>query len=468
MATTKLIPLHINKGKTIAQTLNARTNYAANPDKTNGGELVTGYECDPHTADVEFLLAKKQYENYSSKAEGDKNIIAYQIRQSFKPGEITPELANKIGYELAMRFTKGKHQFIVATHIDKNHVHNHVIFNSTALDYTRKFRNFWGSSFAIGRISDQLCIENGLSVVENPSKKSKHYGAWFKGEKPLTWSDKLRNAIDAVFVNKPADISEFVQAMQAAGYEVKQGKYLSFRAPEQKKFIRLRSLGNDYNDDAILERIAGKKIVVLKGESKIITQTTSSPAAPKFNLLIDIQNNIKAQNSPGYEEWAKLFNLKQAAKTLIYLQENKLTEYKKLEEKTKEAAQKFDDLAVQIKQKEKRLAEITTLQKNIGAYSKTRNIYVEYKKSGYNKKFYAEHKNEIELHKSAKKAFDELKLNKIPSIKELQTEYATVLAEKKKLYSGYKEAKEILKELVNAKSNTDRLLNYSSGREKTI
>ena len=171
MATSRLIPMHKNKGKTIAQCLADRTDYAKNPDKTNDGELVSSYECDPKTVQGEFMLAKRTYLDITGRTQ-ENDVIAYQIRQSFKPGEITPELANKLGYELALNFTKGRHAFIVATHVDKAHIHSHIIFNSTSLDCTRKFRNFWGSTYAVGRLSDRICLENGLSIVENP-KKSK-------------------------------------------------------------------------------------------------------------------------------------------------------------------------------------------------------------------------------------------------------------------------------------------------------
>ncbi len=466
MATTRLIPLHINKGKTIAQTIKDRTNYVENPDKTINGELVTGYECDPRTADVEFLLLKKQYASITGRSQGDKDVIAYHTRQAFRPGEITADEANKIGYELALAFTKGKHQFIVATHVDKEHIHNHIVFNSTSLDCKRKFRNFWGSSFALRRISDRICIENGLSIIDNPKPSKGHYGTWLGEKKPVSWREKLKQNIDLILDEKPADLDVFIHEMKAKGYEVKQGKHLSFRASEQKKFIRLRSLGEDYSDNAIIERIEGKRIVTPahKPTNIFVAEANIMREPLKVNLLIDVQNSIKAKNSPGYEQWAKIFNLKQAAQTLIYLQENNLTEYKILEEKTAQVTKVFNDLSSQIKEKETRLNEISTLQKHISNYSRTREIYIEYRKAGYNKKFYAEHESEIILHQSVKKAFDALGVKNLPSIKILQTEYATLLAEKKKLYQSYKQAKENLKELSTVKVNTDRLLSYSDSQ----
>ena len=454
MAATRLIPLHINKGKTIAQTISERTDYADNPDKTDNGELVTSYECDSRTVDTQFILTKNRYSENSNRDKGRNNIIAYHTRQSFKPGEVDPETANRIGYELALEFTKGKHQFIVATHIDKAHIHNHIVFNSTTIDCTRKFRNFWNSYKVLRKLSDRLCIENGLHIIENPKPSKGHYGTWLGDNKRVSWQDKLKQTIDAVLYEKSADLAAFIQAMREAGYEAKHGKYLAFRAPEQERFTRLRSLKGDYTDEAIMERLAGTRTV--------FGSDTSVHTSAKPNLLIDIQNSIKAKNSPGYEQWAKVFNLKQAAQTLIYLQENNLMEYEKLEERAADATKTFNDLTDRIKEKEARLNEISSLQKNISSYSRTRDVYAEYRKSGYSKKFLSEHEGDIILHQTAKKAFDALGLQKLPTIKTLQTEYAVVLAEKKKLYQTYRQAKENMKELLTAKNNTDRLLGYSS------
>ena len=176
MATTRLMPLHSGKGRTVTEALGRVTDYVENPEKTNGGDLVTAYQCNPSIADQEFLFSKRQYAVITGRERKDNDVIAYHLRQSFKSGEITPELANKIGYELAMLLTKGKHAFIICTHVDKHHIHSHIVFNSTALDCTRKFRNFWGSSFAVRKISDMLCLENGLSVIAEPKPSRGSYG----------------------------------------------------------------------------------------------------------------------------------------------------------------------------------------------------------------------------------------------------------------------------------------------------
>ena len=201
MATTRLISMHKNKGK---DCIVDRIDYALNPAKTNDGEYVSSYECDPKTVKGEFLLSKKIYSNITGR-EQENDVILYQIRQSFKPGEITPEVANKIGYELGLRFTKGNHAFIVATHIDKSHIHNHIIYNSTSLDCTRKFRDFLGTGKAVRKISDRLCLENGLSIIENSKRGKNHYGKWLEDKKPISHSEKIRQTIDKILSKKPID-----------------------------------------------------------------------------------------------------------------------------------------------------------------------------------------------------------------------------------------------------------------------
>ena len=265
MATTRLIPMHVIKGQTVAHTVHERLSYAINPDKTNSGQLIKAHCCEPETAAGEMLLCKKEYETYIGRSEEKKSdIVLYQIRQSFKPGEITPEKAQEIGFELAMSFTKGKYQFVVATHTDHAHIHNHIIFNSTSIDHTQKFRNFLGSSEAIRKISDKLCLENGLSIIEAPKQGPSHYGKWLGDKKPLSWQEKLRQTIDAVMVKKPADFDTFLKLMVENGYEVKQGQHLAFKASSQQKFTRLRSLGEGYSEDELKSAILGKTVHTAK------------------------------------------------------------------------------------------------------------------------------------------------------------------------------------------------------------
>ena len=247
MAATRLIAMHINKGKTLAQCLEARTDYAQNPEKTEKGNLISAYECDPMTCDEEFLLSKRQYRQFTGR-EQKGDVIAYQIRQSFKPGEVTAEEANRIGYELAMAITKGKHAFIVATHTDRPHYHNHIIFNSTSLDCLHKFRDFKHSGLALQHISDRICLEHGLSVIEPKPYKDRLRRSKYPKRPRLR--DDICNAIDKALEQKPKNFEEFLSFLEAAGYEIKRGKQIALKGKDQQRFIRLRSLGDGYTEES--------------------------------------------------------------------------------------------------------------------------------------------------------------------------------------------------------------------------
>ena len=245
-ATTRLITHHISKGETVAQSLKDRFDYGQNPEKTQGGELISAYECDHRTADAEFLLAKAKYKAVTGREQRrDADVLCYQIRQSFRPGEITPEEANRVGYETAMRWTKGKHAFFVATHTDRQHIHNHIYYNSTTLDYIGKFRDFFRSAAALRRLSDRVCLEHDLSVIQNPKLHSKgrflHYGQWV-GERPPSAQQRVRLAIVEALGKQPADFAAFLRLMEESGFAVKRGRggVISFLAPGQDKPTRLR------------------------------------------------------------------------------------------------------------------------------------------------------------------------------------------------------------------------------------
>ena len=291
MAATRLIALHVNKGKTVAQCLADRTDYSQNAAKTNDGEFISSYECDPKTADEEFLLSKRQYQHITGRQQKN-NIIAYQIRQSFKPGEITPEEANQVGYETAMRWTKGKHAFIVATHIDKSHIHNHIIYNSTSLDATRKFKNFFLSGLAVQRLSDMVCLEHGLSIITPKPYRERQKRTVYP--KKRTQRDELCDAIDAVLKQKPKSFDGFVQALADMGFEFKDGKQPAFKGENQKRFIRLRSLGEGYSKEEIQAVISGKNLHKSKGGS------AKAPAPKQFQMLIDIQAKMAEGKTVGY------------------------------------------------------------------------------------------------------------------------------------------------------------------------
>ncbi|MGN0294698.1 MAG: relaxase/mobilization nuclease domain-containing protein [Lachnospiraceae bacterium] len=453
MAATRLISLHLNKGKTLAQCLAERTDYSQNPEKTEGGKWVRAYECDPMTADEEFLLSKRQYQQITGRSQ-ERDVIAYQIRQSFKPGEVTPEEANQIGYELALQFTKGRHAFLVATHVDRAHIHNHIVFNSTSLDCSRKFRDFRLSGLALQRVSDRICLEHGLSIITPRPYSERSKRTVYPKKK--THRETICAAIDAALEKKPENFEALLALLEEAGYEWKRGKYTAVRGKGQNRFIRFRSLGEGYTEEDLRAVLEGKKAHHPKSRSG------PRGADKPFDLLIDIQEKLNAEKGTGYERWAKVFNLKQMAQVLCFLQEQGIHDYEELVRKTDQAAVQFEELSVSIKQSEKRLAEITTLKKHIINYSKTRDVYVAYRKAGYSKKFLEAHREEITLHKAAKEAFEQLQLDQIPRIKELSDEYTRVLAEKKQAYSEYRNIKKEMREWQIARKNVELMLEKES------
>lgn len=459
MATTRIISMHINRGKTVAQCLTDRTKYAKNPEKTQDGELISSYACDPKTVDAEFLYAKRQYRTITGR-EQKSDVIAYQIRQSFKPGEVTPEEANRLGYELAMRFLKGKHAFLVATHCDKKHAHNHIIFNSTSLDCRNKFRDFLGSGKAVARLSDMVCLEHQLSVIENPKRGNHSYNKWLGKTAQPSHRELLRAAIDGALARKPDDFETFLKLVQEAGYTIKRGKHITFRSTAQKQNIRLHSLGEGYTEDELRAVIAGEKTHT--------PRKRYAPVVQKNSLLIDIEAKMRAGKGAGYQNWAKKYNVKQMAQTFNFLKEHDLLDYDKLTEKTAEATSRFHQLSASIRTAEKRMAEIAVLKKHIINYSNTREAYVGYRKSGYSKKYLAEHESEIILHKAAKQAFDDLGVTKLPSLKSLKQEYAELLSGKKAAYPEYRATRDEMRELLVHKANVEQILNKDKGKEEHL
>ena len=431
MAACRLIALHINKGKTIAQCLADRTDYSQNAEKTNGGEYISSYECDPETADQEFLLSKRQYLQMTGRTQ-EHDVIAYQIRQSFKPGEITPEEANEIGYELAMRFTKGKHAFLVATHIDKAHIHNHIIYNSTTLDCLHKFRDFRRSGLAVQRLSDMICLEHGKSVIKPRPYKERAKRTDYP-RRPCH-RDDIRLAIDKALLKQPKDFEELIRLLEEAGFEYKDGKQPSLRGKDGGRFLRFRSLGEGYTVEDLKAALAGKeRPPVKRGKPQNHRRT--------LDLPINIQEKLAAGKGAGYERWAKVYNLKAAAKAILFLQEKDIHTMEQLRKKTEDITHHSHELLDSVKQSEKRLAEIAILRKHIVNYAKTRETYVAYRKAGYSRKFYETHREELTLHKAAKEAFDQLGIKKIPKVKELNMEYAKVLESKKKTYAEYRKVR---------------------------
>ena len=404
------------------------------------------------------MLVKGQYQAETGRT-AEQGALCYQIRQAFPQGEVTPKEANRIGYETAMRWTKGKYQFFVCTHTDKGHIHNHIYYNSTAYDRSRKFRNFLGSSFALRRLSDRVCLEHALSVVERPKLHSKgrflHYGQWQGEVRPPSQKEQIRCAIDTALSKRPADFADFLRRMEAVGFQVVHGRggVISFRAPGHDRAARLRAstLGAGYGREDIQAVIDGKAP----------TRTAPVRRAPtprRVNLLIDIQERMRQGKGPAYERWAKVYNLKQMAAALQYLKEQQLYEYDDLAAKTDAATERFHTLAGDIQQTEAELSRVSDLMAAVVQYAKTRPAFDGYKAAKYSRKYLAEHEAELADYRAAKATMAELlggeKLPKMDVLKEKRRQLA---ARKKALYLEYRKAQQDMRELVAVKGSVDHL-----------
>lgn len=460
MAIVKLLPRKAAPTRTRAQSMIDRHDYDANPDKTREGELVSSYLCQPESAAAEFEASKLIYEATTGRSQPkSRDVVMYRLMQSFKPGETTPEVANQIGYELAMEYTKGQYQFVVYTHEDKAHIHNHIEINSTSLDCDRKFKNEKNSVAIVRALNDKICRAHGLSVPVPKRKKAKSRGEMGAVMYGKSFKERLRNIIDAALPGC-MDFEEFLARMRAEGYEIKRrGKSLEFRAPEQLRFTRSFRLGDEYTEAALRERIAGPR-------QKPAMSKPRPSTGKKVNLLIDIQAKMQAGKGRGYERWATVHNLKEAAKTLLFLTESGITDYDELAARAEDAGAKFDSLSARIKQLEGRMADVAQLKTHIINYSKTRDVYAAYKKSRHKKEFRAEHADELQKHEAAKAAFDALGGKAIPKVAQLSEEYAALLAEKKERYEEYKAARKEMIDFQTAKQNVDRILGVVPEPEK--
>lgn len=420
------------------------------------------YECDPETADMEFLLSKAKYKAVTGREQKkDEDVLCYQVRQSFVKGEVDAETALKIGHDFAIRWTKGNHAFFVVSHIDRPHPHVHIYYNSTTLDCTRKFRDFLGSARAVRRLSDRICLENGLSYIANPKLKSKgkfqHYGQW-QGDRPPTFQERLKTQIDICLAGKPPDMETFLKAMVEAGFEVKRGRggAISFRTKGQERFTRLRAstLGKGYGPEDILAAIEGRT-APMGGRTG---------ARHKVNLIVDIQAKMRAGKGPAYEKWATIYNLKQMAAALQFLQENSLMEYAQLEQKAAEVTDRFHSLSDSIKTTEAAISVNAELKAAIVDYAKTRSVFEGYKAARYSKKYLGEYEADIATYRAARATMDSL-LNgaKLPKMDTLKTDFQKLAADKKTAYRDYRAAKKDMQEIVTAKANIDHLLGLADG-----
>ncbi len=430
----------ITKNHPIDTTLKKALDYICNPDKTDETILIYSYGCSPETADIEFEWTRKN-------AIDKGKHIARHLIQAFEPGETTPEQAHEIGIKFAEACLGGKHEFVLTTHIDKGHIHNHIIFNDVNfVDYTHSHVNKkW--YYQTRKISDRICEEYNLSVIRNPSgEKGKSYIEHTAAKNGTSYKAKLKSAIDKA-ITKSTDFEDFLLRMEIAGYEIKRGKYVSFRATDQERFTRSKTLGNYYTEDSIVNRIEKSK-----------ERRAKQKADRRINLLIDIQNSIKAQESKGYEHWAKINNLKQASMTLNYLTENGITTYEKLEDKAKEIHSDFDVITEKIKVIERQINDTAILMKHLNTYTKLKPIYKKYQSSKNKVAFAEKHRSKIILFEAAQKY---LKGKNPPPADVLKISFASMTKEKEQLYEQYKILKKKSAEIDTIKSNVETLLGAS-------
>ena len=431
----------VTKIKPIKSTLKKALDYIQNPDKTDGKMLVSSFGCSPETADIEFEFTIAQ-------ALERGNNLAHHLIQSFEPGEVDYQKAHEIGKQLADAVTKGKYEYVLTTHIDKGHVHNHIIFCAVNFVDYHKYNSNKRSYYGIRNMSDRLCRENGLSVVA-PQKggKGKSYAEYIAEKTGTSWKGKLKIAVDAL-IPQVSSFEELLSRLQAAGYEIKPGKYVSCRAPGQERFTRLKTLGADYTEEAIRERIEGRR-----------TRTVKAPKAERgVSLLIDIENSIKAAQSRGYEQWAKIHNLKQAAKTLNFLTEHQISRYEDLTAKITEIQTESDKAGDALKEVEKRLADMAVLIKNVSTFQKTKPAYDTYRKARNKERYRAAHEGTVILHEAAAKALKAAGISKLPNLAALQAEYEKLQEQKEALRADYGKLKKQVREYDVIKQNIDSIL----------
>ena len=441
----------VTKIKPIKSTLSKALDYIQNPTKTDEKMLVSSFGCSYETADIEFEYTLSQALEKGSN-------LAHHLMQSFEPGEVDYQTAHEIGRQLADAVTKGQYEYVLTTHIDKGHIHNHIIFCAANFVDHRKYNSNKRSYYGIRNMSDRLCREHGLSVVvPGKGSKGKSYAEYQAERTGTSWKGKLKIAVDTL-IPQAADFEDFLRRLQAAGYEIKPGKYISCRAPGQERFTRLKTLGADYAEEAIAERISDKR-----------TRAAKAPRAEKKGvyLLIDIQNSIKAQESRGYEQWAKIQNLKQAAKTMNFLTEHQIEQYTDLTAKIVEVTAASEQAAESLKGVEKRLADMAVLIKNITTYQKTKPVYDAYRKAKNKEQYRAAHERGIILHEAAAKALQATQIGgKLPNVVALQTEYEKLQEQKEALYANYGKLKKQVREYDVIKRNIDSILRQDREPER--
>ena len=443
----------VTKIKAIRGTLSKAIAYILNPEKTDEKLLVSSYGCASETAAREFEWTRKIAEQ---KGMNPVRIIARHVIQSFEIGEVTPELAHEIGKQFADEILGGKYEYVLTTHIDKDHVHNHLIFNAVDFVNYHAYKSYKRIYYDMREVSDRLCKENGLSVIPPSQNKGMGYKEYTEAKRGTSWKQKLKQTIDRLVITAK-DYDDFLRLMQEAGYEIKPGKYISFRAKGQERFTRSKTIGENYTEERIKERIAGRT------PRRSQRQTT-----PKgISLIGDIQERIRLIDSKGYEYKAKLTILKEAARTLNYLTENNLLQYADLEKKVEDVHSSYDRTGKELKGVEARLREVQPLIKNISNYQRLKPVYDAFQKAKDKPGFKAKHEAELVIFEAARSTLLAMQGDeKLPSLKTLQAEQAQLFEEQERLYAERNRFKKEAKQIETIKSNVDTFLSPSADHDR--
>ena len=443
----------VTKIKAIRGTLSKAIAYILNPEKTDEKLLVSSYGCASETAAREFEWTRKIAEQ---KGMNPVRIIARHVIQSFEIGEVTPELAHEIGKQFADEILGGKYEYVLTTHIDKDHVHNHLIFNAVDFVNYHAYKSYKRIYYDMREVSDRLCKENGLSVIPPSQNKGMGYKEYTEAKRGTSWKQKLKQTIDRLVITAK-DYDDFLRLMQEAGYEIKTGKYISFRAKGQERFTRSKTIGENYTEERIKERIAGRT------PRRSQRQTT-----PKgISLIGDIQERIRLIDSKGYEYKAKLTILKEAARTLNYLTENNLLQYADLEKKVEDVHSSYDRTGKELKGVEARLREVQPLIKNISNYQRLKPVYDAFQKAKDKPGFKAKHEAELVIFEAARSTLLAMQGDeKLPSLKTLQAEQAQLFEEQERLYAERNRLKKEAKQIETIKSNVDTFLAPSADHDR--
>lgn len=427
--------------------------YILNPEKTDEKLLVSSYGCASETAAREFEWTRKIAEQ---KGMNPVRIIARHVIQSFEIGEVTPELAHEIGKQFADEILGGKYEYVLTTHIDKDHVHNHLIFNAVDFVDYHAYKSYKRIYYDMREVSDRLCKENGLSVIPPSQNKGMSYKEYTEAKRGTSWKQKLKQTIDRLVITAK-DYDDFLRLMQEAGYEIKPGKYISFRAEGQERFTRSKTIGENYTEERIKERIAGRT-----------PRRNRRQTVPKgISLIGDIQDRIRLIDSKGYEHKAKLTILKEAARTLNYLTENNLLQYADLEKKVEDVHSSYDRTGKELKGVEARLREVQPLIKNISNYQRLKPVYDAFQKAKDKPSFKAKHEAELVIFEAARSTLLAMQGDeKLPSLKALQAEQAQLFEEQERLYAERNRLKKEAKQIETIKSNVDTFLSPSADHDR--